>query len=396
MPVLELDMVQTVALAVILLVIGQRIVKRSKFLSTYCIPAPVVGGLIFAILALILRQTNVIAFEMDTTLQSFAMTMFFTSVGFSASLAILKDGGKKVFQFLAVAVLLVVFQGVIGVLLSKVVNVDPLIGLATGPISMTGGHGTAAAFGPVIEDLGIDGGNTIAVAAATFGLIAGGLIGGPVGSKLIEKNNLSAKDANAAEGSVDVELDTDKLKEDNIYTGTYLILIAMGLGTIISGLFESLDLTFPQYIGAMLVGALIRNIFDAKGRDFPMAEIDVIGGVALSLFLSMALMTLRLWELIDLAVPFIILLVAQVVFMFLYAQYVTFKVMGSDYDAAILASGHCGFGLGATPNGVANMTSVTNKYGPSPTAFFVLPIVGGLFIDFLNAGVITIFINFIT
>lgn len=394
--ILKMDMVQTIALAVILLLIGELLVKRINFLSKYCIPAPVVGGLIFAILALILRQTGVLNFEMDTTLQTITMTMFFTSVGFGASFNLLKKGGKKVFIFLGLAVGLVLLQNVLGVSLAKLFNLDPLLGLATGSVPMTGGHGTAAAFGPKIEEAGVIGANSIAIAAATFGLIAGSMIGGPTGKRLVEKNGLMEKDTNLVDDSFDEEEEKGRtlLVPRNFYSATFQILIAMGLGTIVSGLLEKTGLTFPAYIGAMLIGAVMRNISQSTNAyKTPMVEINIIGGIALSLFLSMALMTLRLWELADLAIPFIVMLVGQVVLMFLYANFITFNVMGRDYDAAVLAAGHCGFGLGATANGIAVMDCVATAFRPAPTAFFILPLIGSLFIDFFNSGIITIFLN---
>lgn len=322
------------------------------------------------------------------------MTAFFTSVGFSASFGLLKKGGLKVFLFLGVAIVLVVLQNVIGVSLAKLFNLHPLIGLATGSVPMTGGHGTASSFGPLMEDAGALGANAVAVAAATFGLVAGSMMGGPVGKSLIEKYGL--KSGNKKSVGFEVEQLDDSVKpliSQNFYTATFEILIAMGLGTIVST-FLGKFMTFPPYIGAMLVGAIIRNISDAfKLYDVPTVEIDLIGGVSLSLFLAMALMTLKLWELADLAIPMIVMLLAQAILMFIFARFITFNVMGKDYDAAILAAGHCGFGLGATPNGIANMTSVTGRFGPSPTAFFIMPLVGSLFIDFFNAGIITFFLN---
>jgi glutamate:Na+ symporter, ESS family len=394
---LELDMVQSIALAVVLLLIGEFLVKKIDFLSKYCIPAPVVGGLSFAILALFLRQAGIMEFAIDGTLQTLTMTMFFTSVGFSASFGLLKKGGIKVFLFLGLSVVLVVMQNIIGVSFASMFQLNPLLGMATGSVPLIGGHGTAAAFGPVIEQAGIAGANSVAVAAATFGLVAGGMIGGPVGKRLIEKHNLLAKKDDSEKS---YELDSSSkepklLKSRSFYVGTFELLIAMGIGTIISGLLEKTGATFPPYIGAMLAGAIIRNIGDASSSfNVPKVEIDIIGGISLSLFLSMALMSLRLWELADLAIPMIAMLVAQVTMMFLFAYFVTFRVMGKDYDAAVLAAGHCGFGLGATPNGIANMNSVTEKFGPAPAAFFILPLVGSLFIDFFNSGIITAFINF--
>ncbi len=396
--IFKLDMVHTIALAVVLLLLGELMVRKIKFLSKYCIPAPVVGGLMFSILALILRQTVAVNFEMDTTLQTFTMTMFFTSVGFSASFGLLKKGGVKVFLFLGAAVGLVVFQNILGVGLAKLLNLNPLLGLVTGSIPMTGGHGTAGAFGPFIENSGVAGANSIAIAAATFGLVAGSMIGGPTGKRLIEKHGLSEIKNVRSE----VHVITEEAVEDNpqllvpkkIYSATFLILIAMGLGTIVSSILQKTGAIFPAYIGAMLIGAVIRNISEStKLFDTPMTEVNIVGGISLSLFLSMALMTLKLWELADLAIPFLIMVVAQVILVYFFANYITFNLMGRDYDAAILSAGHCGFGLGATPNGVAVMDSVTLSYGPSPLAFFVLPLIGSLFIDFINSGIITVFLN---
>ncbi len=392
--VLTFNMVQSLAFAVVLLLIGELLVKKINFLSKYCIPAPVVGGLIFAIIALILRQTGTLSFEFDDTLRVLAMTAFFTSVGFSASFGLLKKGGLKVFLFLGAAVVLVVFQNVLGVSLAKLFDLNPLIGLATGSIPMTGGHGTASSFGPIMEEAGAIGANAVAVASATFGLVAGSMIGGPIAKRLIEKYNLKSGSNKSVGFEVEQLDDSVKpLVSKNFYTATFEIIIAMGLGTIVSA-FIGKYMTFPPYIGAMLVGAIIRNVSDTtKLYKVPIVEIDLIGGVSLSLFLSMALMMLKLWELADLAIPMIVMLLAQTVLMYFYANLVTFRVMGKDYDAAILTAGHCGFGLGATPNGIANMTSVTEKYGPSPTAFFIMPLVGSLFIDFFNPAIITFFIN---
>ena len=399
--IIELDMVHTIALAVVLLILGEYLVRKIRFLSKYCIPAPVVGGLIFSILALILRQTVTVNFEMDTTLQTFTMTMFFTSVGFSASFELLKKGGTKVFLFLGAAVGLVILQNIVGVGFAKLFSLDPLLGLATGSISMTGGHGTAGAFGPFIEESGVAGATSIAIAAATFGLVGGSVIGGPTGKRLIEKHGLLKVIKPESDVPVVVEKITDGspklLAPRKFYSATFLILIAMGLGTIVSSLLQKTGAIFPTYIGAMLIGAVIRNIsVGTRLFDTPMTEIDIVGGISLSLFLSMALMTLKLWELADLAIPFIIMLVGQVTLVYLYANFVTFNIMGRDYDAAVLSAGHCGFGLGATANGIAVMDSVVISYAPSPTAFFILPLIGSLFIDFINSGIITTFLNMLS
>lgn len=399
--ILQMDMVQSMGLGVVVLLIGSYLVRKIDFLERFCIPAPVVGGTLFALLALILHQTGTMDIEMDNTLRVVAMTAFFTTVGFSASFRLLKKGGIKVFIFLGVAVALVALQNILGIGLATLFDLNPLVGLATGSVPMTGGHGTAAAWGPELEKAGAIGAEAIAVAAATFGLIAGSMMGGPLGKRLIEKHNLLDKKKASKKGDVvDIdELDDSerKLVPNNFAVGSYQILIAMALGTIISKfIVDSTGLTFPPYIGAMLAAAIIRNISDmTKTFEVPSFEIDVIGSIALSLFLSMALMALKLWELADLAIPFIVMLIAQTILMGLFAYFVTFNVMGRDYDAAVLAGGHCGFGLGATPNGIANMTSITGRFGPSPVAFFILPLIGSLFIDFFNTGLITFFMNLV-
>lgn len=395
---LQLDMIQTIALAVVVLFLGQTLRKRVNFLEKYCIPAPVIGGLIFAILSLVLKQTGVLTFEMDTTLQKVLMTAFFTTVGFTASLKLLKKGGIQVFIFLGLATVLVVLQNVVGVSLAKVFQLNPLIGLATGSVPMTGGHGTSGAFAPLFENAGATGATTVAMAAATFGLIMGSMIGGPIGKRLIEKNNLEQKKIQSMgmnEAAATLEESVKPLIPNNFATAASQIILAMGIGTVISIVLQKTGMTFPPYIGAMFAAAIMRNLSDGTGS-FKVAseEIDLLGNIALSLFLSMALMGLKLWELAELAVPMIVMLVAQTTLMGLFAYFVTFRVMGKDYEAAVIAGGHCGFGMGATPNAIANMETISGKFGPAPAAFFILPLVGSLFIDFFNAGVITTFMNF--
>lgn len=392
---ITMNMIQSIGLAVILLLIGKALRKRVNFFEKYCIPAPVIGGLLFAIITLILRLTGVLMFEFDTTLQAFFMTMFFTSVGFNASLKVLKKGGPKVLIFLGVATLLVIFQNAVAVGLAGLVGVHPLLALMTGSTPMTGGHGTSAAFAPTVEALGITGATTVAVASATFGLVSGSMMGGPVANRLIIKHDLMNKKKSS--GKVDEAMLESKdtlLDGDKIGMAFFQILIAMGLGVYVSNLIALTGITMPGYIGGMLVAAVIRNVSDSGAFKTPQEEIGVVGDVALNLFLAMALMTLKLWELVELAIPMVILLAAQTVLMYLFATYITFPVMGKDYDAAVITAGHCGFGMGATPNGVANMASVAQKYEYSAVAYFVVSLVGALFIDFTNAFTITAFINF--
>lgn len=400
---LNLDIIQSIAFTTVVLLIGSFIKNKIYVLSKYCIPAPVVGGFSFAIIAFILRQTGVITIVFDTTLQNILMTAFFTTVGFTASLKVLKKGGTQVIKFLVVAVMLVLAQNIVGVLSAKAIGVDPLLGLIAGSVSMTGGHGASGAFGPLMEANGLEGALSIAMACATFGLVSGSIIGGPIANRLVQKHKLQPEEIEVKEEIISTnsheevacsEISIGKLSESKLTSSVMQIIIAMGLGTIVSNLFSDTGITMPAYIGAMIVAAIMRNISDAKGI-WPIAsnELESLGSICLSLFLSMAMCSLKLWELVDLAIPILILLTLQVLLMILFACFITFRVMGKDYTASVLAAGHCGFGLGATPNGIANMESVTSKYGPAPNAFFILPLVGALFIEFLNSAVITTFMN---
>ncbi|MFR3557947.1 MAG: sodium/glutamate symporter [Paraclostridium sordellii] len=401
----NLSMIQSIAFTTIVLIIGSFIKERVNIFKKYCIPAPVVGGFSFAIISFLLRQSNLLYINFDTTLQNILMTAFFTTVGFTASISVLKKGGSKVLKFLVVAVLLVLTQNVVGVLSAKAIGVNPLLGLIAGSVSMTGGHGASGAFGPVIESRGLNGALSISMACATFGLVSGSIIGGPLGKRLIEKYNLSSDECEEDRNNNILELSLEgdgtcigitkgELSEIKLTNSVIQIVVAMGLGTIISSIFSLLGITIPEYIGAMLIAAIMRNFSDIKGIwETSEKELSIIGSICLSLFLSMAMCSLKLWELIDLAIPIIILLGVQTIIMILFAYFITFTVMGKDYTAAILAAGHCGFGMGATPNGIANMESITSKYGPSTNAFFILPLVGALFIEFFNSATITTFIN---
>ena len=356
-----------------------------------------VGGLVVAIISCILYVMGVVEFIYDDTFREICMVFFFTSVGFQANLAVLKEGGKDLIIFLVQVILLIVLQNVLAVGVSRVLGVNPLIGLCTGSVPMVGGHGTAGAFGPVIEDFGIQGATTIATAAATFGLIAGSLIGGPLGNSLIKKYDL-LKTAKSAD---DVEIfDEDEEQHvrhfDNYAPAVFELCVTVGLGTLISALLTKTGMTFPVYIGAMIVAAVIRNIGESTGKiKVYMGEINDLGGICLSLFLGIAMITLKIWQLAALALPLVILLLVQLAFMYLFARFVIFRFMGRDYDAAVITAGTCGFGMGATPNAMANMQAICDKYVPSIKAYLLIPIVGSLFADFINSLVITFFINLV-
>lgn len=393
--ILKLDLYQTVAMAVIVFFLGQFIKKKVPVFEKYCIPAPVVGGLLFAFITLALNVTDTMTVEMDDTMQKVFMTLFFTSVGFTASLKLLKKGGIQVAIFVVVCTVLVISQNILGVTLATLFNLDPLLGLCTGSIPMVGGHGTAASFGPLLEDMGVQGASTVAVAAATFGLVMGGMLGGPIGRKLIQKNQLRSSATEALESNETIVAVTKVMPEAEAFLKAFsLLFLAAGLGSIISTMIQKTGATFPSYIGAMLAAALIRNLSDMTNKfDIMEDVIEILGSVSLSLFLSMALMSLKLWQLAELAVPLMAMLLAQSVLMAIFAYFITYNVMGRDYEAAVIASANCGFGMGATPNAIANMQAITNKYGAAPKAYFIVPLVGSLFIDFINGNVLALFIS---
>lgn len=393
---IKLDIFQTMALATIIFYFGNFIKNKIALLKKYCIPSAVVGGLIFAILVLILRVTNIAIINLDTTLQSIFMTAFFTSIGYTASLKILKKGGIKVVVFLIISSALVVMQNLVGTSLAYVFKLNPLLGLATGSVPLVGGHGTSGSFGPLLEEIGVSGATTVAFASATFGLIMGSVLGGFVAKTLIEKNKLKTP---KKEGEQDISINDIEqenktiLSNERIMKAAALIFIAMGAGSIITNFMQDIGLTFPSYIGAMLAGAIIKNICDFKHIKIADKEIETLGGISLNFFLSLALMNLKLWELFNLALPMMIMLFAQIILMFIFSYFLIFRIMGKDYDAAVFSSAICGFGMGSTANAVANMDALTNKYGFAQTPYFVVPIVGCLFIDFINSAVITLFIN---
>ena len=375
---IQIDMYQTLAVSVLVLILGQFLKKRINFLDKFCV----------------CYSLGIAEFTFDDTLREVCMVFFFTSVGFQANLKVLKSGGKSLFIFLGLVVVLIVSQNFLALGVSKLLHLDPLVGLCTGSIPMVGGHGTAGAFGPVLEDFDVKGATTICTAAATFGLIAGSLIGGPIGKRLIDRKKL-LDTAVAEDDSILVEDEKKHERHTNMYAAAvFQLIIAVGIGTIISELLTKTGLTFPIYIGAMIAAAVIRNIGEYSGKfDIYMGEINNLGGICLSLFLGMAMITLKLWQLAELALPLIILLSAQLILMMLFTYFVVFNVMGRDYDAAVLSAGTCGFGMGATPNAMANMQAICDRYVPSVKAYLIIPLIGSLFADFLNSLVITFFIN---
>ena len=393
---IELDMYQTLALAVVVLTLGKFLRSRFSVLERFCIPAPVIGGVLFAVFTCVCYVAGIAEFEFNDLLKEVCMVFFFTSVGFQANLKVLKSGGKDLFVFLLLVIGLIAGQNFLAVGLAKLLGLANMVGLCTGSIPMVGGHGTAGAFGPILEDFGVSGATTLCTAAATYGLIAGSVIGGPIAKSLIEKYSL----LDTVVPEDDSLLVEDEIKHERHTTmypaATFQLIIAIGIGTIISRLLSLTGMTFPIYIGAMIAAACIRNIGEYSGKFVThMGEINDIGGISLSLFLGIAMITLKLWQLAELALPLLVLLAGQTVLMFVFARYVVFNIMGRDYDAAVLSSGVCGFGMGATPNAMANMQALCDRYEPSVKAYLLIPLVGSLFADFINSLVITVFINFL-
>ena len=386
---IQLNMYHALALGAAMYALGLVLTKKIPVLSRFCIPAPLVGGLCFAILNTILYTTGTAVISFDDTLQTVFMIMFFTTVGFTVSIPLLLKSGKAVIMLLILSIVMIVLQNAVGSGVMALMGKNPLFGLACGSISMIGGPGTAAGIGPDLDAAGAIGGTTVAVAAATFGLIFGSLLGGPIARKLIVRNHLCDElvEQVAEEDADDAHFTTHS---NNFVYGFLLMLFCVGVGSIVTvGLTKLFGFNFPIYIGSMLVAVAVRNVIDHfKIMEFPTAEISTMGNMFLAIFLSMALSGLKLWQLIDLALPMIVCLVAEVLLMVVFSLLVVFPVMGRDYDAAMITAGFIGFGMGATSNAMANMQAVSRRYGPSPSAYFVIPMVGGLFNDFFNAAII--------
>lgn len=394
---LSLGMEATLAWAIILLLIGRWLVQRVYVLQRFCIPAPVVGGLLFSLLTLFLHQTGLMAVKMTTTFQTPLMLGFFTTIGLIASLKLVKKGGKILFFYWLLCSILALMQNIIGVSLAEVLDIHPLLGVLMGAVSMEGGHGAAGAFGPEVEAMGIYGATAVAMAAATFGLVSGGLIGGPIANYLIKKGNLTSTELDENPDAVTEEaVEGTHMTASLFMQHAAVITVCMTVGLwVATTLKASLAIALPSYVGAMFFAVAVRNLNDHfHWMNLDNGIINFIGEICLGIFLSMALMTLRLWELADLALPMIIVLAAQVLFMVFYTVVIAFRVLGKTYDAAIICAGMAGHGLGATPNAIANMTAVTERFGPSTKAFLVVPLCGAFLIDLFGIPCITWFINY--
>jgi glutamate:Na+ symporter, ESS family len=402
---LILDLVQTVAFAGAILFAGYGLRQLLPFLARVNVPAPVCGGLPVAALLAVLHSYGIQPVKFDVTLQVPLQNAFFASIGFGASVALLWRGGMLVVFFLVISTVVAVLQNVVGGVVAMVLGQHPLMGVLAGSVTLTGGPATGVAFAPFFEDAGVVGATTLAVAAAMVGIVAGGVIGGPIGTFLIERKQSRPDGPPAAGQTLEnlaerqfVEPVTEiPLGEDVesyvLAKHLVIVLVAVGLGLWLSAWMTPIlarwRLNLPVYIGAMIVAALIRNADDWL-RVFGLSQrlIDDIGTVALSLFLAMALMTLRLWEIAGLVIPLLIILAVQVAFIAALAVIVIPRLMGRDYDAAVISGGFCGFMLGTTANAMANMSALVERYGPAPKAFLVVPLVGAFFIDFVNALIV--------
>ncbi len=411
--VLELDMLQTAGLGALALVLGMCLTRRVKWLQRFCIPSPVSGGIVFSVVSLMLYKLWIVELVFDGTLKDVFMLVFFTSVGFQSNLKVLRRGGSTLLLMLGVLAFIIVVQNVLPLGIAWIMGVNPLVGMAAGSISMAGGHGTAGGFSAVLEGMGLSGAGTIAMAAATFGLIMGSVTGGPLAERLIRTKltaeHLEPKDYEVDPAMAGLESDeaspagrakhisSNEQEFQQYAKATYALLIVVAAGSLMSWLLQQTGVTFPTYFGALIVAAIVRNVAEAC-KLTPKMELDKIvsvGNICLSVFLGMAMVSLKLWELESLALPLVVMLVAQVVAMALIAYFVAFNILGRDYDAAVLVAGICGFGLGATPNAMANMSAVCYKYHYSVKPFLIVPIIGAMFVDLINTGFITMFLNWI-
>ena len=420
MTILEIDMIQTAGIGALALIVGMVLTRKVGFLQRFCVPSPVSGGIIFSLLTLALYGWGHIEVSFDGTLKDVFMLAFFTCVGFQSDLKVIKQGGKLLVIMLALLIVIIAMQNLIPMGIVKVMDVNPLIGMAAGSISMTGGHGTAGGFANVLESMGLHGAGTIGMAAATFGLIAGSMIGGPLAERIIRRK-LSHEQVQPQDEEIDPamagiesdeaspagrekRLSTNEQEFQQYAKATYCILLVMGVGTLMSWLLAKTGITFPTYFGALILAAIVRNTigfvsYKDNGKWvkaeklLDMERIVSVGNICLSLFLGMAMISLKLWELQNLALPLIVILVSQVAMMDFFAYFVAFPLLGRNYDAAVLCAGICGFGLGATPNAMANMSAVCYKYRYTVKPFLIVPIIGAMFADLINTGMITLFLN---
>ncbi len=401
----------TLISAVIVLLLGRFLVNRIDFLKRYNIPEPVAGGLVAAVVSLLVHTLWGYSIVFSSELQTSFMLVFFASIGLSANFMKLKEGGTALIIFLICVASFIVVQNAVGMSLATLLGLDPLIGLIAGSITLTGGHGTAGAWGEILETQhGIQGALALGMASATFGLIIGGVIGGPLAKLLINRYSLAQPKTNAEIQNRDTHLEQNSdglapfenphqvrlITADNAITTLGMFAACLAFAEFMTGFSKGTWFELPTFVWALGGGVILRNILESVLKiDIFDRAIDVFGNASLSLYLAMALLSLKLWQLADLAGPLVVILGAQTITMALYAAFVTFRVMGKNYDAAVLAAGHCGFGMGATPTAVANMQAITNMYGPSHKAFLIVPLCGAFFVDLINATVIQLMLKFI-
>ena len=394
---INLDSILTLALAVIVLLVGYGVKNRSAFLRKYCIPAPVVGGFLFMFITFIGYKTNSFNFAYENVFQSTFMLAFFTTVGLGANLKILKSGGKLLIIYWLLCGLLSLVQNTIGIGVSKAVGLESAYGMLASSVSMIGGHGAAMSYGSTFAKMGYEQAPVVGAAAATFGLIFGVLIGGPLGRRLIVKNDLKPIDDNFDSSALDNLFKEEKVELTNldVIKNVAAIIICMALGTLVSKQIGKLiDMDFPDYVGAMFIAVILRNINEKTHfYKFNGNLVDGIGDVMLNLYLALALMTLKLWELQDLMGGVLVVLICQVIFMLIYAYFVVFRVLGKNYDAAVMCAGLCGHGLGATPSAIVNMTAINEEYGMSRKAMMIVPIVGAFLVDIIYQPIVLTFIK---
>lgn len=395
--ILKLNLLQTLALAAVVSLIGSFIKVKIKFFQKYFIPAPVIGGLLFAVIMFIGNRTNLFEVSLDNTLTSMLLQMFFTATGFTFSIKSLKKSGIIGLKLGALILFVAFAQNIIAALIAPITGISSLLGITVGSMSMAGGPGNSAAFGPTIQNLGVQGATVAAVAAATAGLVIGSLIGGPTAKILISKFNLKYK----KNSEVNIYLEDEKTGSftlaNNLLNSTLLILLAMGLGTFVVNFLNNLTgFSWPSYVGGLFVAAIITNIFELLGIHTESKFLDNIGNVSLNIFLTLTVMALEIWLLLDLALPLIVLLIMQALFMVLFAIFIIFPILGRDYDAAVMAAGMCGVGIGSTPNAVANMQSVIDDNGSSQVSMTILPPVVSIALSVLNPVIITLFIKFLS
>ncbi|OOF59090.1 sodium/glutamate symporter [Rodentibacter myodis] len=396
------DTYQTLALASLVLLLGYFLVKRISVLKSFNIPEPVVGGFIVAIALFIWHQIDGTSFTFEKNLQTTMMLVFFSSIGLSANFARLIKGGKPLIIFLFVAAALIFFQNVIGVASTQILGIDPAYGLLAGSITLTGGHGTGAAWAETfIKEFNLPAATEIAMACATFGLVFGGIIGGPVARFLLHRQKQNENPENDEVDDVQEAFEHPtyqrKVNARSIIETIAMMSFCLLIGQYLDSITKGTALQLPTFVWCLFTGVIIRNalthLFKFRVAD---SAIDVLGSVGLSIFLAIALMSLKLWELAGLATDVLVILAIQVAFMAFFAIYVTYRVMGKDYDAIVLSAGHCGFGLGATPTAVANMQAITSRFGASHKAFLIVPMVGAFFIDLINASVLKLFLALVT